>query len=204
MFVLKAEKREAHAKGKQLRRDGIIPAVLYAKHLEEPILVQMPQREVDQFLKTGAVGTKFELEVDGEKHMAMVKDISREPHTFKIKHLGFIALKAGEIVKSISRVVLTGKERIEGIVLQTLDEIAYRALPKHLTDVTEVNVENLTVGENITVGELDFAKNPDIEILIPLDTVVVTITDRKGRIDEAPAEGEEGDAEQPESDTKGV
>lgn len=204
MFVLKAEKREVHAKGKQLRRDGIIPAVLYAKHLEEPILVQMPQREVDQFLKTGAVGTKFELEVDGKKHMAMVKDISREPHTFKIKHLGFIALKADEIVKSVSRVVLTGKERIEGIVLQTLDEIAYRALPKHLTDVTEVNVENLTVGENITVGDLDFAKNPDIEILIPLDTVVVTVSDRKGRTDEAPAEGEEGAVEQPESGTGGV
>jgi len=203
MFVLKAEKRELNSKGKQLRREGKIPAVLYGKHLEESVLVQMPQREVDQFLKTNAVGTKFELDISGKKHMAIVKEISREPHTFKIKHLGFIALKAGEKVKSVSRVVLIGKERIEGVVLQTLDEIAYRALPAHLVDVTEVNVEKLLIGENITVAELDFAKNPDIEILIPLDTVIVTVSDRKGCIDETPADGEEGD-DGSETDNKGV
>jgi large subunit ribosomal protein L25 len=89
-------------------------------------------------------------------------------------------------------------------VLQTLDEISYRALPSNMVERIEVNVENLTVGENIKVSDLPFSRNEDVEILTPLDSVVVTVSARIEHVVETEtaeegAEGEEVSADNNEA-----
>lgn len=201
MFILKTKKREVHSKGKRLRKEGLIPAVLYGKHLDESVLVQIIKGDVDLFLKTNAIGSKLELEIDGEKHLAMLKELTRTPGTTQIEHLAFIALKADEKVNTVSRIVLIGREAVQGIVLQTLDEISYRAFPSHIFDTVELNVEHLTVGQNITIADLDIAQNPDIEISNSMDSVIVTVSARKEYVEETP-DDEEGETEPEQTDAE--
>ncbi|MGI5900738.1 MAG: 50S ribosomal protein L25/general stress protein Ctc, partial [Christensenellales bacterium] len=54
MITLKAEKRNESIKPRQLRRKGIIPAVLYGKDLDESLSIQFSQAEILQFLRTNS------------------------------------------------------------------------------------------------------------------------------------------------------
>ncbi len=188
MSTLKSKVRDAKAKGKQLRREGIIPAVLYGKHLEESISIQIPIGEVRQFLKSNSVGSTLDLMIGRKKYMALLKEVSFTPGSGRIEHLCFQAMTAGEKVSSIAHIVLVNDERIDGIVQQSLYEIAYRALPADLVEKIEINLEGKQVGDSITVADLDLFSNEAIEVQNAPETVVVSISARKEIAEDEPEE----------------
>lgn len=175
MYTLKANNRNINLKGRQLRRKGIVPAVIFGKHLEESISIQVTQRDADHFLRTNAIGYRLELDMDGEKHMVLLKDATKDPITGNLEHLGFQVLMAGEIITSIAHVFVINRDRIEGIVQQSIDEISYKALPTNLIEKIEVDLEGKDVGYAVTVADLEIANNKNIELLTPLNTLVVSI-----------------------------
>jgi large subunit ribosomal protein L25 len=63
MIELKARKRDLKMKSKQLRRQGIIPAVLYGKHLDESVPIEISAADLAQFMKSNTVGSKLTLSV---------------------------------------------------------------------------------------------------------------------------------------------
>ena len=198
MVTLNLEKRDKSAKGRQLRNKGIIPAVLYGKHLEESISLQLPVHEAQRFLQYNFIGSKVEIVIGKEKHMAVLKEVSYTPGAYKLEHLSFQALVAGEVTRSVARVILSGRERVrEGVLIHMLDEIAYSALPVDLIDRIEVDVSQMMPGDVLTVEELDIAKNEKIELNTPLDSVVVTVTVPKVYAEDEEEEAETSDVEEP-------
>lgn len=192
MADLKAKKRDTNLKCRKLRREGIVPGVLYGKNLDESISIQIDQRDAEQFMKKSSVGSRTELIIGRKKHMALLKEATYVPLSNNIEHLSFQALTAGEKVTSTAQVVLHNREDIEGIVQQSLDEISYKALPKDLVERIDVDVEGMVIGDSITVAELDFAKNEAVEILTPADNVVVSVSLAKEFVEEEEVEeGEE-------------
>ena len=67
-----------------------------------------------------------------------------------------------------------------GVPELMLPEISYRALPDSLTDRIQVNISHLKAGDSIKVGDLDFAKDENIELMTDLDKIVVAITEAPG------------------------
>ena len=176
MFTLKLEKREKNLRGRQLRNKGIIPVVLYGKHLEESISMQLPVHEAQKFLHTNFIGTKVELEIEDIKHLSILKEIKYTPGTYKVEHLSFQALVAGEKLKSVAKIMVIGKEKVrEGSVLQILDDIAYSAFPADLIDRIEVDVARMRPGDALTVGDLEISKNKRIELITASDSVVISV-----------------------------
>lgn len=179
MYALKAENRERSLKSKQLRRQGLVPGVLYGKNLEESINIQFPLKEITRFLRTNSAGSKVQLEVGDKKFSTLCREISYRPSTGEIEHLSFQTLLADEVITSTMRVVLLNREKISGLIMQQIDEISYKSLPAYITDTVEIDLEGLKVGDSIKISDLDIAKNPNIEILHPLDTVVLTINEAR-------------------------
>ena len=177
MFTLKLEKREKNSKGRQLRNQGIVPAVLYGKHLKESVSMQLPVHEAQKFLQSNFIGSKVELEIEKDKHLAILKEATYTPGAYKLEHMSFQALVAGEKIKSVAKVMVTGKEKVrEGVVMHMLDDIAYSALPADLVDRVEVDVSKMKPGEVLTVEDLEISKDKKIELITPPDSVVVTVT----------------------------
>ncbi|MGI5900686.1 MAG: 50S ribosomal protein L25, partial [Christensenellales bacterium] len=191
---LKAEKRNESIKPRQLRRKGIIPAVLYGKDLDESLSIQFSQADILQFLRTNSTGSRAELTIDGQKYPTLLRDITYVTATSNLEHLSFQKLVAGEIVSSTAGVVLLNREKVSGVVNLLQAEIAYQALPAHLFDRVEIDLEGKEPGDSISVGDLDIAKNENIEILSPLDTMLISITDIHRQVEEADSDG---DAETP-------
>lgn len=187
MSNLKAQERAANAKGKQLRREGIVPGVLFGKHMEESLLLQFQKSDVELFLRDNMVGSKVEILVGKKKHMALLKDISYTSIKRDVEHLSFQALVAGEPVISEFHIHLHNRAKVDGIVQQHLSEVRYKALPSKLIELVNVELEGKKPGDSATLADMDFIHNPDFEILTPLDTSVYSISERKL----ASAEGEE-------------
>lgn len=179
MFVLNAENRNTSFKPKQLRRKGMIPGVLYGKNLKESLSIQFSQAKAASFLKTNSTGSKVELVIGDNNFTALLREATYKPATNELEHLSFQTLLAGEAVTSTARIVLVNREKVMGMVQQPQSEVSYRALPSNLVDKIEIDLDGMKIGTSMRIGDLDIAKNPDIEVLSPLDTMVFSIADAR-------------------------
>jgi len=185
MSVLKAEKRDPQLKAKQLRRIGFIPGVLYGNSHNEAMNIQFRQNDVERFLRSHTIGAKVDLIIGDKKQSALLKEISFAPVGRKAEHLSFMPLSENEKITNVAHIILLNKDKVTGVVHQSLFEIDYKAYPRDLVDKIEIDLEGKTIGDSMEVSELEFAKNKNIEILTPLDTVIYSIA-APDNIDETP------------------
>ena len=95
--------------------------------------------------------------------------------------------------------MLLNKDKVSGIVQQALSEIPYRALPEHLIESVEIDLKGMDVGTNIMLSDLDIANNSDIEIQLPPDTLVLSITESRKTVEIPEQEVMESEGQEAES-----
>ena len=194
MFALNGENRNTSLKPKQLRRQGIIPAILYGKGLEESLSLQFSQGEVARFLRSNSRGSTVQLQIGDKKYPALFREVTYEVAADKPEHLSFQMLMAEEVIASAARIVLLGQAKDNGMVQQQLNEVAFRALPAHLIDRIDIDLEGMEIGTTFRVSDLDITKNPDIEVLSPLDDLIFSVSDASQPM-EAEADDEAAESE---------
>ena len=146
-------------KVRQLRQEGIIPAVVYGAGLE-PINVQAPRNIIDKVIRDAGKHTPVHLTIDSKKEIAMIKDVEIDAVKGLARHVSFHAVKQNEPVNAEVPIHLIGEgesvaERAGLIVLQALDRIEVRALPLVLPEALEVSIAGLKeAGEQITLGDI--------------------------------------------------
>ena len=177
MFTIKTEVRSKDKKPNQLRREGIIPGILYGRSLESPISIQFSESEVTRLLKNNTAGSKVELNINGEKHISLLREVDYTPASNKVEHLSFQALQADEVIESVAMIVFENRDNLKGLLQQSLSEVTYRALPKYMVDRIEIDLDGLEIGDTIRVGDLELAKDPNVELINDPDTVIATVLD---------------------------
>lgn len=210
--VLKAEERKILGKKiKTLRREGILPGNVYGKGLSS-IALQVQLADFEKVHREVGDTGLIELELKGNHHPVLVKNLQMNYKSHTPLHADFYQVNMKEKVKATVPVVVVGEPKAAtdkiGLLLQTISEVEIEALPDHLAENIEVNVEHLAeLDQQITVGDL---KAPEgVEILSAPDQTVVKIAElvapEPEPEPEAPAEGEEGEApaegETPEGET---
>ena len=151
-------------KVRQLRRDGIIPAIVYGAGLE-PINVQAPQNVLDKVIREAGKHAPVYLTIGTKNEIAMIKDVDSDPVKGLTRHVSFHAVKQNELITAEVPIRLVGigesiAERAGLIVLQALDHIEVRAFPTNLPEALEVSTANLKeAGEQLTVGDIVLPKN---------------------------------------------
>lgn len=178
MYVLNAEKRDAKAKVKQIRRQGLVPGCLYGGKLEETMLLQFTDKEAAKLLREKTVGGQVSIQVNGQKLIALLKEIDSGYMGNRIDHLSFQSLIADEPVTSTARIFLQNEDSVSDVVRQTLFEISIRALPANLLEEIYVDMTGMAAGDALRLEDLDIAKDEDVEVLTALDTMVVNVLDR--------------------------
>ena len=175
MNTLKAEKRDLSVKAKKLRREGFVTGNIFGKEIEGSIPVKMSKLETEKFLKSNNKGSRVNLSVDGKDYDVLIKDISYNAMKAEINEIDFQALVSGEKVHSVAEVVLINHDKVQGVLQQHLEEIAYEALPSALIDKVEIDVGDMKVGDSIKVGDLPIASNKDIHLKTDTEEIVVSL-----------------------------
>ena len=192
MNTLKAEKRSMSIKARRLRREGFVTGNIFGKEIQESIPIKAERTVVERLLKTCNKGSQIQLDVDGQVYDALIKDISFNSMKGLVEEIDFQALVSGEKVHSVAEIILLNHDKVIGGVLQQqLQEISYKALPDALIDKVKVDVGDMKAGDTIRVGDLDIAKNRNINLVTDLDATIATVTAVHAAAEE-PAEGGDG------------
>lgn len=176
MNTLKAEKRSMDIKAKKLRREGYVVGNVFGKKIEGSIPVKFHTLELEKFLKKAHKGSQIMLDVEGTQYDALIKDVAYNPVAGRIDEIDFQALVSTEKVHSVVEVVLENHDKIaEGVLQESLEEIAYKALPADLVDEVRVDVGDMKIGDVIRVKDLPIYADKKITIMTDPDAVVVAL-----------------------------
>lgn len=199
MSQLTIQKRDHSTKAAQLRKEGFVPAIIYGKHLDESIMVKIPEGDALLFIRSNAIGSQVDLSVDSEDLSVMLKDVTFTPLKSAIMHMDFQALTAGETVKVNAHINLLNKDSVDTDAVAELlvQEVELETLPKNLIDHIDVDLEGLNVGDVVTLGDLPIAKDDNYNLHTPLDTRLVTIVAVKETPTETPDADEDDLAQVP-------
>ena len=112
LLELSVNTRSTTGKGpaRSLRREGMIPAVLYGPKTE-PISLAVNLHELDLLLKTSASSQQIvSLKVDGgSQRPAMIKELQRDPVTRVIEHADFYEVDMKRPIRVKVPVQVVGK-----------------------------------------------------------------------------------------------
>ena len=176
MNTLKAEKRSMDIKAKKLRREGYVVGNVFGKKIEGSIPVKFHTLELEKFLKKAHKGSQIMLDVEGTQYDALIKDVAYNPVVGRIDEIDFQALVSTEKVHSVVEVILENHDKIvEGVLQESLEEIAYKALPADLVDEVSVDVGDMKIGDVIRVKDLPIYADKKITIMTDPDAVVVAL-----------------------------
>jgi large subunit ribosomal protein L25 len=208
---LEVQERELRGtrESRRLRRDGIIPGVLYGRgHKPHPISVQ--ERELRRVL-TGGHGLHAILDVvlEGQKsaHASILKDYQVDPIRGKIEHFDLQEVRLDEPIQSSVVVELIGESvgaKAGGVLSQVVREIRVEALPLEVPDRIELDVSAMEIGDSLRLSDL--ATREGVTYLDDPETVLATVQmpTRVEEPEEALEEGEEGELEEGEERPEGA
>ena len=155
---------------KELRYEGKVPAVLYGGKEQQHFAVVIA--DLRDVIYTPDVNF-VEIDVNGTKTKAIVKDTQFHPLTDVLMHIDFLQLfDEKEIVMEIP-VKLTGTSpgvKMGGKLIQKLRKLRVKALPADMPQNVEVSLEKLEVGSLFRVRDLKGQKY--VITNTPEDTIV--------------------------------
>ncbi|MCD8337359.1 MAG: 50S ribosomal protein L25 [Lachnospiraceae bacterium] len=178
MDTLKAEKRDMSVKAKKLRREGYVTGNIFGREIEGSIPIQMDKQDAERVFREKKKGSQLYLDIDGQLMDVLIKELHYNSMKNQYEEVDFQALVSSEKVHSVAEVVLLNHDKIQtGILQLALEEIPYRALPSALVEKAEIDVGEMRPGDSVKVGDLAIASNPDIELDINPDTVIVLVSE---------------------------
>lgn len=192
---LALQERSVVGKGiNQLRRDGLVPAVIH-DHGKDSIIVMAPYLEVYKAFKLAGRQQPVNLSVGKKKYMALIKHVDFEPKRNQMRHIVFNAIKADEKQQTEVPIHLEGDapaEKAGLMVIHQLDAVTIEALPKDLIDEIKVDVSGLSeIGDKVTVANLTVPAG--VVVLTEAEHPIAVVEETKAQMSEE-AEAEEAEA----------
>ena len=174
------QKREVLGKkaSKALRKEGLVPCNLYglAEQDGKPVAKSfaIAMTELRKIIYTPHIYV-INLNIDGESHTAILKEIQFHPVTDAVLHVDFLEVNDQKPITIGIPVKLTGLAqgvRDGGRMNLSIRKInvtaPYQQIPEHL----EIDVTALKIGKSIKVGELSFE---GLEIATSKEVIVCSI-----------------------------
>jgi large subunit ribosomal protein L25 len=166
-----AEPRTEFGKGaaRRVRRAHKVPVVLYG-HGDKPRHFSLPGHELMLALKHDP-NVLLTLETDEGDQLALPKAVTRDPLKGFLEHVDLVAVRQGEKVTVDIPVTVTGEAGGDVLVDVQSTTVTVEAEATHLPEGVEVDISGLTVGTNITAGQLTLpggatlAQDPDSVVI---------------------------------------
>lgn len=166
-------------KAKDLRKEWLIPGIIYGKHLKEPISIACNKNDFIKKYKEAGYSTPLTIEWDKLNQLVLIQDIQLDPVSDVLLHVDFLAINADEKVTTEIPLKLTGESSIEklgeGKIQLLKDFIEVEALPQDLPhdiviDISVIQhthdvifVKDLSIWNKVTI--LDDLEQPLVTVL---------------------------------------
>ncbi|GAA0621875.1 50S ribosomal protein L25/general stress protein Ctc [Kribbella sandramycini] len=171
---IQAESRSEFGKGaaRRIRRDNKVPAVLYG-HGSDPVHITLPGHDTMLALKTANALLLIEV-AGGESHLALPKQVQRDPLKGTIEHVDLVIVKRGEKVQVEVAVHLEGEAVSDALVVTEHTTVLVEAEATHLPEQITVSIEGLEPGAQIHASDLQLPSGTTLAV--EPETLIVNVT----------------------------
>ncbi|HUF34183.1 MAG TPA: 50S ribosomal protein L25 [Acidimicrobiales bacterium] len=204
------------APSKRLRAEGKIPGVVYG-HGNDPLSVAVERRDLRAALTTEAgMNALINLDVDGDVHLTIVRDVQRNPVRNEVTHVDFIIIDRDEVVTVEVPIVFLGEAKAvmdeSGNVDQQSFTLTVKAKPGSIPNEVTLDISGMTIGDTLRVSDIPLPAgatteaDPDEPIAVAMITrstleveaeeaEAEAAAEAAAEVDGAEGEGEGGEAE---------
>lgn len=177
--ILEAKARTAGGKGtaRRVRAEGLVPAVVYGRHLKEPLHISVDPKAVKAAVATPKkLNTLIALKGAAGERTVLLKDYQQDPVSKEILHADFIDVNESEQVKVKVPVVLTGKSEgqgLGGILSQMRRELEVWSLPGAIPEKIEADVTPLKITQALHVNDIKLPAGVTVKTHVNFTIAVV-------------------------------
>lgn len=201
-LTLAAEERSVSGKKvKNLRRDGFVPAVVYARG-EASDNIMVPYQPLAHVWRSAGKHHVIQLSYGKKDRPTLIQHMTLDPVKGTISHVAFHAIKMNEKVETEVPVHLIGNSpaaQIGLIIHQNNESVVIKGLPGEMPDAFELDISSLVeADDNLKADALVMPKNMEL-VTEPTQILVSVIVPRA----EVEAVAEEVAAEDVPSDKGG-
>jgi large subunit ribosomal protein L25 len=209
-FRLEVKAREllGSPESRRLRKQGLIPGVLYGRTSAKAFAVE------ERLLRTALTGPSglhavLDVVIEGQStpHSTILKEYQRDPIRGHVRHIDLQEVRLDVAIQATVNVHLHGAEdapgvKEGGVLSQPASTINVEALPMEVPESIEADVSGMEIGDTLRLEDL-----PAIEGVVFLDdpheTVIANVSAPIVEVEPEPEEieGEEGEpGEAPEGE----
>ncbi|NIO48815.1 MAG: 50S ribosomal protein L25 [Candidatus Aminicenantes bacterium] len=195
-FKIKAEKRETFGKNasRRLRREGMIPAILYGPDATN-VPLTLKKQDIFMILKSDTrENTVFQVSFDSERRDVMIKELQRDPVTDEILHADFVHIAMDKAIRVEVPVVSVGEAvgvKAEGGFVDFITrEVEIECLPKDIPEHIEIDISGLHLRQSLKAGDITLPEG--VKLITSSDTILILI--------EVPLKEEEIEVEEEEEE----
>jgi large subunit ribosomal protein L25 len=162
-LALSAQKRSDIGKGasRRLRKEEIIPGILYGKGLE-PISLQFEHRHLLRLVKDkSCFSNLIKLDVSGETYNVLIKDMQRHVYKNKVMHLELQALATDDVVLAEIPLEFINADKAVGVkkggaLSITVKTVRVRCLSINIPAKIIVDLGPLDIEHILHLSDLEF------------------------------------------------
>lgn len=174
-LVAEHRKETGTAASRRLRRDGLIPAVLYG-HESDSLALTLRADQVSIVLRHGA--RLVDVEHGGKSEKALLREVQWDTFGREVLHIDLTRISAGERITVEVQIELRGTApgvKAGGQLNHLIHAIEVECLATAIPESLRVNVNDLQLNQAITVADLELL--PEVVVQAKPDSVVVQVTE---------------------------
>jgi large subunit ribosomal protein L25 len=192
-YELKAEARERVGKGssRELRRNGLIPAVIYGDK-QAPISIALSTNEVTKRIHAGGfMTTVATIDVNGQKIQVLPKDYQLDPVRDFTMHVDFLRVSGDSEVSVEVPVHFVNEEKsaikIGGVLNVVRHEVELYCPASDIPEFITVDLAGAKIGDSLHISAVKLPKGVR-PVIADRDFTIATIVAPAGGVDEAAEE----------------
>jgi large subunit ribosomal protein L25 len=197
---LKAQARDRVGKGaaRALRREGLIPAVIYGDK-QPPVSIAISYKDANHRIYAGGfLSHVITLDVDGAKHRVIPRDYHLDPVKDKPIHVDFLRIGANSKINVQVHVSFINEDLSPGLkrggVLNVVHHTVELTCPaESIPEQIVVDLEGLDVGDTVHISAIKLPDGVTVhshEADLTIATIVAPSALKSEEADTAPAEEE--------------
>lgn len=172
-------KRSGSGALKAMRRENLVPAVIYGAN-QENLNLKIGAKRFSELLQGSAseqILVNLEIEEEGKTRLALIQAVQHDPLTGKVLHVDFHAVREDEVIHASVPVELHGEStgvRKGGLLDHQIHALEIQCLPKDLPEMIEGDISAIDIGEALHVGDLKYPEG--VSALLDADVVVAMVS----------------------------
>nr|4V9J_BZ Chain BZ, 50S ribosomal protein L25 [Thermus thermophilus HB27]4V9J_DZ Chain DZ, 50S ribosomal protein L25 [Thermus thermophilus HB27]4V9K_BZ Chain BZ, 50S ribosomal protein L25 [Thermus thermophilus HB27]4V9K_DZ Chain DZ, 50S ribosomal protein L25 [Thermus thermophilus HB27]4V9L_BZ Chain BZ, 50S ribosomal protein L25 [Thermus thermophilus HB27]4V9L_DZ Chain DZ, 50S ribosomal protein L25 [Thermus thermophilus HB27]4V9M_BZ Chain BZ, 50S ribosomal protein L25 [Thermus thermophilus HB27]4V9M len=173
-YRLKAYYREGE-KPSALRRAGKLPGVMYNRHLNRKVYVDLV--EFDKVFRQASIHHVIVLELpDGQSLPTLVRQVNLDKRRRRPEHVDFFVLsdEPVEMYVPLRFVGTPAGVRAGGVLQEIHRDILVKVSPRNIPEFIEVDVSGLEIGDSLHASDLKLP--PGVELAVsPEETIAAVV-----------------------------